>query len=78
MLERQQSVNAQFPATGIFDGLKFDEDSKLREEGNKRARRDVPRIRTGLAREVIPTLSEKCYLRRTAPSYRSSVLIYMW
>lgn len=39
---------------------------------------DVPRIRTGLARRVIPALSEKCYLRRTAPSYRSSVLIYMW
>jgi len=39
---------------------------------------NVPRIRTGLARWVISALSEKCYLRRTAPSYRSSVLIYMW
>lgn len=72
-------MDTRFPAA-IFDRLKFDKDSKLRgwKGDNKRARLDVPRIRTGLARKVIPALSEKCYLRRTAPSYRSSVLIYMW
>lgn len=30
------------------------------------------------AGRVIPSVSEKCYLRRVGASYRSSVLIYMW